>query len=372
MWGPILIDYIMEIGHMTLAEVYFMEAVCVAVSVIMQAPTGAFADRLGRTMSMRIGVLFQWAHVLCDVCATGRKMLWFANFLWAIGTSFVLGADEALLYDALGDEKRSDESRKIIGRALGYTMILSAVCAPISTYLYQINKRLPLMIDLCTVFISVVVVFSLTERERNVTVRQRTYLVHMKRSCLMVWRSPRIIWAILFSTIVHVVGKLWFFMYNPYFRLTKLPVMYWGVLFSAMNIVAAVSSYYADEFAKWIRSSSAVRILLACIALPMIAMGLLIYPSSSIFCVAQNFVRGFGKPFMSLMCNRAMPSDERATMNSICTSIKQGFEVVAMAVFAGCIAYVSIPCALIVLGCAVLFLSVPLMYHFFRCFPEEA
>lgn len=77
--------------------------------LLLEIPTGWFADRLGHRASLLLGSVVQVAGMVCCWLGTGIPELVVASLLVAIGDGFRSGADEALLFRtcaALGQEDR--------------------------------------------------------------------------------------------------------------------------------------------------------------------------------------------------------------------------------------------------------------------------
>ena len=75
--------------------------------LLLEIPTGWFADRFGHRASLILGSVVQVAAMLCCWLGAGIPELVFASILVAIGDAFRSGADEALLFRtcaALGRE----------------------------------------------------------------------------------------------------------------------------------------------------------------------------------------------------------------------------------------------------------------------------
>ena len=77
--------------------------------LVLEIPTGWFADRFGHRASLLLGSLVQVAAMLCCWLGTGVPELVAASVLVAIGDGFRSGADEALLFRsciAMGRQER--------------------------------------------------------------------------------------------------------------------------------------------------------------------------------------------------------------------------------------------------------------------------
>src|SRR5438067_872584 len=106
LWLPIWVLYLQRQRGLTLGQVAALDAPFWLVNVLAQIPTGAFADRFGRKLSLLVGCLVLAAAYLAFGLASSFPVLLFSYLLWAVGLSFQSGADLAMLYDNLAELDR--------------------------------------------------------------------------------------------------------------------------------------------------------------------------------------------------------------------------------------------------------------------------
>ncbi len=355
LWGPILITYIAAVAKMSLSEIYFMEACCVIIASIVQVPTGAFADTYGRARSIQIGMLLIVCEVLIFSLSTNKLMIWLANTFWAIGYSFMSGADSSLLKDSLTALGREDEFKKIHSRANGIKFGIVTFAVLFVGYLAEKNIRLPLRIDTGIVLTGFVI--SLFFNDKHHTIVRNNHEKHngkwfkrIKRSLVNSWNNKMILWLIVFGVIVSVVSKLWFFTYNKYFELNNIPLRYYGYIFAGLNLVACLSSWNASRLIKSTTTMGGINIIFGCIAIPLIMMGLIIHPLSAVFTLAQNIVRGFAGTFSENIFHKNINSADRATMISVKSMYSEAAEVVCMLFFSYITSIYTLQSAILGLG----------------------
>jgi len=85
-----------------------IEAVGLIAVLLLEIPSGAFADLIGRKYSVFIGLFLTGIELI--LIAYGFNYLFFliAAFIGGIGGSLVSGADTALLYDSLKKIKKEN------------------------------------------------------------------------------------------------------------------------------------------------------------------------------------------------------------------------------------------------------------------------
>jgi MFS family permease len=101
--SPVLVGSVLAAGDLAL--------------MILELPTGWFADRCGHRASLIVGSLVQTAGMLCCWLGAGVPGLLAASVLVAVGDAFRSGADQALLYRTCVAVDREDDFQKITARA---------------------------------------------------------------------------------------------------------------------------------------------------------------------------------------------------------------------------------------------------------------
>lgn len=370
-WGPIVILFLNKMARMSLPEIFFMESVVIAMLMVFEIPTGALADLLGRKRTIFIGSLFLVADTAFFAFATCPLMAWTGNILWAIGFSLISGADSSMLYDTLKVLGREKEYKKIQGKAVSYRFFLMAITSLIGGFLADINLRLPAILGLSTVIISCVVVSfffepPVVERKRKYDFRE--HLKIAKDSFSIFIKNPKVRWLIFFSAVLATTSKLWFFTYNPYFELVKLPLPMFGVIFFFLNIIAASSSFFADSIHKKLGSTISAVVMVALLGLPIIAMGMWPIAPFAFLVMMQNFVRGYQKPFIEHLMHDHICSKTRATVMSIQSSVTSIGQATGLALTSWYLAKSSLTSFLILLGIFALVIGLAFASRFHRTF----
>lgn len=323
-WGPILILTLEKLAHMKLSEIYFQEAVCVILILIIDIPTGALADLIGRKKMLIISQSFLFVDFFFFAFMSEPWHTWVANMLWAIGSAFRSGADKALIQEsclALGKDR--SYYRKYSGKAQGLRMLLFAICAPITSWIATYDLRLPLLMSIPFLVIPLVTTFMLTEPPRD-EVRELTtseHVAQMKQGLLDTMKDKRIFWIMLYLCIISVSSKIWFFTYNPYFEWVGLPLISFGWVFFALNVIAWISSHWGHKVEEKLGDKATVWILIPLIGMPIILMSLIPIPAMALMVVFQNVVRGMYGPFFDAMSEQYLRNSTRATVLSVQSSI---------------------------------------------------
>ncbi|MFH1457174.1 MAG: MFS transporter [Patescibacteria group bacterium] len=376
-WGPVLIYYLQHQGNMSLHGIYFMETVVVLGFVILEVPSGALADLIGRRKTIMAG---SFLYFLCDIIfSVGNApwTMWVANVVWVVGASLCSGADSAFLYDSLKYSKfwNTDDYKKIEGKAGAIRFLLFACGSLCAGYLAEINVRLPALLSIPFVFVSFLATLFFKElKNKNKHNRQEHWSL-MKTSVLFVANHKKIKWIIAFTMLLMVSGKIWFFTYNPYFEIIDLPMRYWGWLFFTLNIVAMIFSWQAGRILKKFGEYRSIIGLVFVASLPIFLMGSFVAIPAVLFVLFQNVVRGFQGPFLNQFLNDHLDSENRATVISIRSAVSGFCQAIGLGGFGLLLVLFSfeqnkavLPFLLRILGGATLIVGIFLIFKFKKIF----
>jgi len=101
---PIWILFFQSRG-LTLADIGFIATAVYLGSVLFEYPTGIFADKYGRKLSLIISLLLLIIALLLKVTAYSKIQFFIAAFMIGAAWAFSSGALQALIYDKLKENK---------------------------------------------------------------------------------------------------------------------------------------------------------------------------------------------------------------------------------------------------------------------------
>jgi len=113
--GAIVVSYavfLRSIGF-SLSDIALVEMFYSIVVVVAEVPTGMLADGRSRAWSLKTGVMFQAIGALVYMFAQGVVTAIIGEAILAIGMSFISGAKQAWITDALSREGKSENLRRV-------------------------------------------------------------------------------------------------------------------------------------------------------------------------------------------------------------------------------------------------------------------
>lgn len=349
-WGPVVILSLQKLGKMSLPEIYYMESVVLCISLLLDIPSGALADVIGRRMTIVIGRVFLAGSVFFFTFMKSPLEAWIGNILWAIGFTMQSGADTAFLYDTLAERGKEGDYKRIEGQAVGMRLLAAAFCSIATGFLADIDLRLPLYLNAPLALIPLAVSFFWKEPVRAERYSIQKQIDTLRQGGRFILRSKEVRWMVGFSALMATTSKLWFFTYNPYFELVGIKVSNFGIIFFFLNVVAWLSSRFAYRVENYIGERKSVIGIILCVGVPIVIMGAMpIWPFAGLILV-QNLVRGFMRPFVGDYMNRHLRTDVRATVLSAQSSASNLVAILGLAGFGFFVATFTLPNSLLALG----------------------
>lgn len=116
-----------ERRFISLSQLTFVESMIFAAQLVLELPTGAFADLVGRRISMTLGHFFKAMGMVVFAFAGSFKHFLIYGALIGTGDALISGSKEAILYDSLKEVNNEDEFAKYSSRySLVFQVGLSA------------------------------------------------------------------------------------------------------------------------------------------------------------------------------------------------------------------------------------------------------
>lgn len=385
MWGPILITCLMRLGHMKLDEIYFMEAIVLLGFIFLEPPSGALADYIGRKKMVAIGAFLEIISVSWFACIQTPFDVWGANIMWMIGYSFASGANTSLIYDTLKELDMEYTFEKLQSDTYAHNLLLTAFFCLFAGVLADINLRLPVLLSIPGVVVCFGITLRFTEtgavkeklKKQSISLRDVVLIlktsiqaIHnlMKISLLFVANNKEVKWIVIFSTIITVGSKVWFFTYNPYFALVKLDIRYYGLIFFFLNIVAWYFCKHAYDIKNRLGEKNVILLLLLSVGLPIVLMGTFVNVFSVSLVLLQNVVRGISVPFFSSFLHSRISSENRATVDSLRSATNGLCQFLALGAYGFVLDAFGLPYSLQILGYIILILGAYALYKYKKVF----
>ena len=314
---PIVVIFFQENG-LSLQEVMILQGMYSFMVATMEIPSGYLADVFGRKNTLILGGIFCFFGFLIISLSFSFWYFIIGEIILGIGSSFISGADSAILYDSLAESKKENEYTKVEGVAYGIGNFSEAIAGICGGLLAEISLRLPWNVQVVVAGLIIPFTFLLVEPKKH----QQNKLA---KSFKTIWQvvkfslveNKTLKWLIILSSSIgfSTLSLAWFA--QPYFKSIDMPLKYFGFAWAFLNLTTGFSSINAYRMQGLFSKDSFLILLSLGISIPIFLLSKSTTILGLILITTVYIVRGLATPIMRTYINDLTPSNMRATVLSI-------------------------------------------------------
>lgn len=313
--GPILVPFMLFKG-LTYSEILLLQSISAVSVFVFEIPTGTIADKISHKTSLVIGSVLMAFALSLYIIFRSFYVFTAAEILFGLGMTFTSGADSAILFHTLKNLNREEEYRKIEGKAASNVYIGQGIGSIISSILYTFNPFIPFWISFANVVSAALIALGFKEPKADEK-SEVSYIIHVVKSFKTVVKIPRILWAFGFAALMGFALRIGYWLYEPYFKLVELDIIYYGFIFFIFNMTSAFSSRFLINKFYDVRPRRVLTILGYMMGLSFLIPILFIHKAAIVFLALQQIVRGMYRPTLRFYINHQIEDKYRATVISI-------------------------------------------------------
>lgn len=313
---PIVVLFYQDNG-LSVKHVFLLQAIYSVSVVILEIPSGYFADVLGRKKTLVAGSVLGFVGFLIYSVSFNFWGFLVAEVVLGFGQSFISGADSALLYDSLKNDNREKDYAKFEGFMMSMGNFAEAIAGIIGGFLATISLRTPYFIQTAVAFIAIPAALSLVEPKRVLNAVKPGFNDIIRVVKYSLFDNAILRYNIIVSSIIGcgTLTMAWFV--QPFFININLPTEWFGILWTLLNLSVALTAIIAFRIDRKIGQMRLILAIIIVISLCFIFIGFM----SSIWALPVLFLfylmRGVASPVLKDYINRLCSSDIRATVLSV-------------------------------------------------------
>lgn len=352
-FSAVLVPFFTQWGGISLFQVQLLQSWFSLWVFILEVPTGAVADKIGRKHSIALGSLIVALAVLIYGSWPSFGIFLLAEFLFAIGYAFTSGADQALLYDTLKEEGKQSESKKILGKAESWHLLGILSAAALGSLLAsRFGLNAPMLASAIPFFIAALIGWSIVEPKIHTGQPAAPKYLAIVKAGLKTLKTNRDLLILTIDSLLVASAAyfvIWF--YQPLLTQNGIPIVYFGFIHAALlgiEVLISANFPFVEKIigsGKKYLTSSAVLTSLAFIAAA-------IYPSLLSIGLLIILAGGLGLTrltYATNMANHYIQSRERATVLSSMSMLRR-FSLIILNPLIGYAASRSLGLALFITG----------------------
>ena len=300
----------------TLSQIGLAESFFHLAPVTLELPSGSIADILGRKWSMAMGALLIAISTTLMFVADSMWLLLPAMYLNGAAYAFRSGAQQAYLFDSLGERSGENRFTSILGKLNAFAYLAIAATSALGAALADWNYAWPFGLTVGFALAATWLAVGLFEPERPQEARQS--MAGAVTEALRIVRGDRALLALItFMASLWTASALVYLYAQALLSERGMPVAQIGIFLSATTLVTALGAWLAGRliiwrsFRFWAVTSTAVvagsGMVLAGAPLLAALAGLLL----------AEFFAGSFEPMVAQRVNEAISSAQRATVLSV-------------------------------------------------------
>lgn len=313
---PILYLFYKDNGLGT-RDLFLLKAVYSFAIVVLEVPSGYLGDVWGRKASLVLGSLLGFAGFALYCISSGFWAFLCCEIILGIGQSFISGSDSALLYDSLQAAGKQKRYLKYEGRIVSAGNFAEAVAAPLGVLIAMASLRMPFFFQTAVAFAAIPAAMTLVEPAREKMKGHTSFRQILNIVRYAVRDDKNLRCAILYSSIMGTATLTMAWFVQPYFVYIELPLVFFGILIPALNLLTGFVSIHAWRAEHLIGREGVMVTIAVGIALGYLLMGISGGTAGLVFLFMFYGIRGIATPVLRNQINEITPSDIRATVLSV-------------------------------------------------------
>jgi len=314
---PVMVLFWQE-NSLSLTQIMILQSFYALAIVLFEVPTGVIADKFGRKTSLLLGAILLSAGTMIYSLSYGFFQFMIAELIFALGVTFISGADSAFVYDSLKESKKEDDFKRVWGNVTslnyGGAGIAAIVGGIVASYY---TKRLDWAISAVGISISALIALTFIEPISFKKNEPKQYFTHALSCFKESFNNKTLLFLLLFNSILVTSSKIVFWLYQPYMAQSGLDIVYFGIVWASFSVVAILSSKSAHRIESYLNEKWSLWLIIIVTTLATLLMSKFFVIYGFFFIYMHQFIRGFTPPIIQDYTHKHLSTEKRATLMSI-------------------------------------------------------
>jgi MFS family permease len=317
MFSMAIVALFFKQNGLSLKEIMFLQSLFAIAVIVLEVPTGHFADHRGRRISIIIGTIFSVIGYSAYAVSSGFSGFLVGEMLLAVGYSFVSGADSAVIYENADVSNGQGGAIKAEGNGASVGMLAEAITSFIGgSFLSLVSLRFPIYFDVLLALAVLPVALALDEEKVKIQCRENKILKVIKLLKFSLHDHKEIKWLIFYSAAVSSATLTMVWLIPMFFMATKTPTFMFGALWALFLVISAGVSYKAHSIEEFLGRKKSLIVLFVLPILGYLLLGFSMNIITIIFIPLFYVARGLNNPITKSYINGLISSEDRATILS--------------------------------------------------------
>lgn len=359
---PILTIFLVR-NQLSPSEIGIVFAIGTLTGLLLEIPSGTIADRIGRKTSLAISFLIQAISMAILGFSTEFWGFLLGNALYYIGTSLMTGTHEAFIYETLHELNREKDLKKVVGKALFISQIVTGVLFVGVPVLAQYSLSLPFFINTIVFLVTSLLIMSFVEPKQARSVAKQE--AFPGTSALKNFFANQTLLSFSFSFgVLSSANMILEDFRQMYLDFIHLDITFFGLVYLTLRFLTGFVGTKVDWLEEKI-GKTATLLLLPIISL-VTYTGLVLFDTwfGLLFIALDGVMNGLLRPIEQEHLQRMVHGSKRVTMLSIDNLIESLFRAGSTFLGGLVIQKFGIQSGFILSSSIILFFAIPLLLRF--------
>jgi len=284
-------------------------------TIVLEVPTGALADRWSRRkMLILSGLFFSWCYLVWSFSYS----FWFfllGFLLRTLGGTFASGTLQAYVFDFLKTGSKEEQFEKIWGKGNAFRTLGIGLAVGLGGFISEVSFSLTALLSSLAVLVVSLTVFFWPELKPVKSTEETKYWQFIKDAGKTVWCNKNLLQLTLYTALVlAVLGSLEEYndVYLNFLGFSRSAI---GLIFSAACVLQSIASsmaYKFKQFSRMILNGSAVVAVMV-----LLAVSLFKTPLMAIAILSLGVILEFVSVLKEGLVQKEIKSYQRATVSSV-------------------------------------------------------
>jgi len=296
-----------------LADIGFIATAVYLGSVLFEYPTGIFADKYGRKLSLIISLLLLIIALLLKVTAYSKIQFFIAAFMIGAAWAFSSGALQALIYDKLKENKLEKLNSKITGLMDTICFIGVFISSITGAWIFAYNITYPYWLSMLFCGMAAVSLLFFKEAKYKEKNEKIDAFKQFKSGFKLIFNKPTLFSLLLIYFTLFLFEEAWYNSNQKILVDIGLPIVFLGVYSSAIMLLRIIGGIYLPKLVEKFDYKKLIVIIIILEAVTFMILG----TNFLYFVIASALILGLLHPFWNYIdahvVHKHIPSNIRAT-----------------------------------------------------------
>ncbi|MDA5110713.1 MFS transporter [Brevibacillus thermoruber] len=312
--------YLVEKGY-SLLQIGLLQSLVNISMFICEIPSGVFADRFGRKVSLIVGRLLIILYLIGMMFSTNFYMFAISFISLGVGMTFISGAEEALLYDSLKKDGKENEFSRYVGRYLAIITLVLAIAMGAGGFLKAISWSTVFIVSVIFQIFAIIVSLLLKEISFGEAEDRQTFASILKDATEFLKMNGATRMFIIGIALYTGVTSTFYMFTQELFNQLGYAVYLISLFFGIESLLSAYISEKAHVIEKKFSPKS---VLLASVVITGVFFVFVLIEVNVLLLLAFfviSLIYNLFSPVSYSVVNKEIPSEQRATLLSVMSFI---------------------------------------------------